>query len=218
MNGVLAGKTVTRISTNGSTCVVLCSDGTVASWGRYSSGPGYSNVPVLLDSSGVLAGKSVIGIGQGDGPGFTISDDGSAAGWGNNAFGGIGDGTMDYRNEPVALEVSGELYKKKVLSISGGGAHMHTVIAEPASGYIAWMAGRTGVRDKTETADSDLDGIPNLLEYVLNGDPAPSATEILPKVSANGADFIFEFNRLPSSEEDTIQVFRTALIWSSGLT
>ena len=215
-DGILSGKTVINISANGRTCLTGCSDGTIASWGVNSQGSvgnggsSVSLIPREVDSSGVLAGRTVVGIGQGDYVGFAIFQDGSAAGWGNNSYGQVGDGSPTFRPKPVLLESKGELYGKKVLSISGGGLHAHAVIAEPDAGYISWMAGRPGVANKTEFADSEADGIPNLMEYVLNGDPAVSSTGILPTVSADGTDYVFTFDRLASSDADTVQIFQTS--------
>ncbi|MGL4399354.1 MAG: cadherin-like beta sandwich domain-containing protein [Luteolibacter sp.] len=214
--GILAGKTVARISTNGTTCLAWCSDGTVAWWGNVShglnttTGSGKSFLPIAVDFGGVMAGRELVGIGQGDLVNFAIFGDGTAAGWGENYLGQVGDGSTTYRTTPVMLEGAGELYKKRILSISGGGQHAHAILAEPESGYISWMAGRPGVANKTEFADSEFDGIPNLIEYVLNGNPAASSTAILPTVSEDGSAFVFAFDRLALSEDDTIQIFQTS--------
>ncbi len=63
--------------------------------------------------------------------------------------------------------------------------------------------------DKTPAGDSDDDGIPNLLEYVLqNGDPSLSSAAILPTASAAGNDLVFTFHRRHASTADTTQVFQ----------
>jgi autotransporter-associated beta strand protein len=82
-----------------------------------------------------------------------------------------------------------------------------TQIALVKSGYAAWLAGYPDLADKTEGGDSDFDGIKNVLEYVLNGNPGVSDPTILPTIDAAGANFVFQFTRRTESADDTIQVF-----------
>lgn len=59
--------------------------------------------------------------------------------------------------------------------------------------FLAWIDQTwPSLSDKTPNGDPDNDGIPNLVEYVLQGgDPSQSTTGILPAVDATGANFIF---------------------------
>ena len=50
--------------------------------------------------------------------------------------------------------------------------------------------------------------MPNLLEYVLNGNPGYSDMSILPDLDASGTNFIFTFNRRNESKDDTTQTFQ----------
>jgi hypothetical protein len=163
-----------------------------------------------VDSSGVFIGKTLAGLGQCNLTNFAFFSDNTAAGWGENFSGQVGDGSTTYRTTPVMLEGAGELYGKKFLSINGGGYHAHAILAEPETGYISWVAGRPGMANKTEFADAEFDGIPNIMEYVLGGNPAVSSTAILPTVSADGSTFVFNFNRLATSQDDTTQIFQTS--------
>lgn len=82
-----------------------------------------------------------------------------------------------------------------------------TQIALVKSGYSSWIGGFTGLSDTTEAGDPDFDGIKNLVEYVLNGNPGTSDPSILPTLDASGANFVFSFSRLTDSANDTTQVF-----------
>jgi autotransporter-associated beta strand protein len=82
-----------------------------------------------------------------------------------------------------------------------------TQIALVKSGYDAWLSQYPNLADKTEGGDSDNDGVLNLLEYVLNGNPEASSLTMLPTLDAAGANFLFQFTRRIESAEDTIQVF-----------
>jgi hypothetical protein len=62
---------------------------------------------------------------------------------------------------------------------------------------------------KTPAGDPDHDGIPNLLEYVLqHGDPSLSSTAILPTANASGNDLVFTFHRRHTSTADTAQTIQ----------
>lgn len=83
-----------------------------------------------------------------------------------------------------------------------------TQIALVAPGYSSWLALYPGLGDTTIGGDSDFDGMVNLLEYTLNGNPLLSDTEILPDLDASGADFVFSFTRRTDSANDTTQIFQ----------
>jgi uncharacterized protein YjlB len=81
-----------------------------------------------------------------------------------------------------------------------------TVVA--ASGYTEWIGTYSGLADTTASGDPDHDGIPNLLEYVLNGNPQASSRAILPIISKIGGNFVFTFSRRVASAQDTTQIFQ----------
>ncbi|MCW1925721.1 autotransporter-associated beta strand repeat-containing protein [Luteolibacter arcticus] len=78
------------------------------------------------------------------------------------------------------------------------------------AGYAAWATskGLTGANNGA-TQDPNFNGIANLLEYVLNGEPllAESPAAILPTLNASGSNFVFTFTRLVDSTADTTQTF-----------
>lgn len=82
-----------------------------------------------------------------------------------------------------------------------------TKIALVKSGYDGWLAGYPGLADKTEGGDPDFDGVKNVLEYVLNGNPGVSDSTILPQLDTMGANFVFQFTRRIESADDTVQSF-----------
>ena len=213
--GALAGKTVVGLSQGAEQhSVVLCSDGTIITWGYnnvgqlgHGSNQVLSSVPVAVTMSGALAGKKVTSVSSGYRHNIAVCSDGSVATWGFNIYGQLGDNTTTDSRVPVEVVGSGELYGKKALN-GAGGMQSHVVVAEPDEGYAEWVSGHTGVTDKRPPADPDGDGIPNLMEYLLNGHPGISSMGILPTVSADGDDWVFEFTRLASSAKDTDQVFQ----------
>jgi uncharacterized repeat protein (TIGR02543 family) len=78
--------------------------------------------------------------------------------------------------------------------------------------YETW-AGTNGVSDGSPEGDADGDGIMNILEYVLGGDPRKSSAEVLPKAGIEGADLVLTYKRSDNSETDTIQAGQ----WSTNL-
>lgn len=132
-SGVLAGKTVVKISVGDSHCLVLCSDGTLVAWGTGPLGNGptpysqqFSNVPVQVDQSGVLAGKTVVSISAGDGISLAVCSDGTLAAWGINSYGQLGNGQAGFglvSHIPVLVRQDGVLAGKQVVAAAAGGYH-----------------------------------------------------------------------------------------------
>ncbi len=136
-DGVLAGKTVTDISSSPlSTCAIA--DGKAYCWGtnRYTVPPvfdligllgdgsavDYRAEPVAVRTDGVLAGKTATAISVGWTRTCVIAD-GKAYCWGTNQYGELGDSTNSYKNYPVAVKPDGVLSGKIVTAISAGANH-----------------------------------------------------------------------------------------------
>jgi autotransporter-associated beta strand protein len=84
-----------------------------------------------------------------------------------------------------------------------------TVTTGPAStNYAAW-SGR-GINDLTggPSNDDDNDAIPNLLEYVLGGNPRAASNAILPTATTSSGNLVFTFRRIQSTTSDTTQIFQ----------
>ena len=85
-------------------------------------------------------------------------------------------------------------------------------VAVAPPGYETWidtLAFGLTVGQKGATDDPDNDGMENLLEYVLNGDPSLSDPAILPDVDSisDPLYLVFTFTRREESATDTTQVF-----------
>ena len=130
VSGVLKNKKITSISSGYSHTCVIDSDGKVYCWGRnnwrqlgegsYSS----SSIPVAVDDKGVLKNKKIISISSGSYHTCAVDKEGKAYCWGINNDGELGDGTggdwESYSNIPVAVDTSGAIKGKKLVSISAG--------------------------------------------------------------------------------------------------
>ena len=107
--GAFAGKTPVAIACGENHNLVLCSDGSLVTWGANGSGQlgnnGTTNsqVPVAVSPSAALAGKSIVKIVAGITHNLVLCDDGSAAAWGYNVSGGLGNGTTANQLVPVAV-------------------------------------------------------------------------------------------------------------------
>lgn len=72
------------------------------------------------------------------------------------------------------------------------------------SGYGTWASDNSlteGVNDG-ELDDPEFDGIENVLEYILGGDPLTADPSILPDGVISGADYVLTFKRSDVSEAD----------------
>ena len=99
-----------------------------------------------------------------------------------------------------------------------------------ANAFDSWINGFTALTnpaDKTATADPDKDGLANIVEFVLNGDPTNGTITNLPTVTANGANLVFTFTRRDDSESlnpvvefdaDLAGTWTTAVDGSNGVT
>ena len=82
------------------------------------------------------------------------------------------------------------------------------------SSYLSWAAGKgldgTAGHENGALADPNHNGISNVLEYVLNGEPLnfESPNAILPTLDDSGSDFVFTFTRRVDSADDTTQTFQ----------
>ncbi|MBI5774404.1 MAG: VCBS repeat-containing protein, partial [Verrucomicrobia bacterium] len=154
--GALNGKTVVAIAASGVHSLALCSDGTVAAWGRNVEGQLglgaaflQTNVPAAVSTSGALSGKTVVGIAAGSVGNFAHSlalcSDGTVVAWGYNANGQLGDASTTQRNAPVAVNTNSgvsALNGKSVVSIAAGDSHS---VALCADGTVAsWGANASG--------------------------------------------------------------------------
>lgn len=131
-SGVLSGKTVTTISTDGylsataynHACVLA--SGAVYCWGDNGYGQlgdGSSTdrtTPVAVSTSGVLNGKTVTDVKVGLYHSCALANGGVYC-WGGNSSGQVGDGSNTDRSTPVAVATqAGNLTSSNVVSIGAG--------------------------------------------------------------------------------------------------
>ena len=121
---------------------------------------------------------------------------------------------LDYAgtDQVGALRVDGLQMPPGIYSATSGfitGPGTLTVASGPASANYAAWSGR-GIHDLTggPSDDDDEDGIANVLEYVLGGNPRAASSGILPTASASSGKLVFTFRRLHISTSDTTQVFQ----------
>jgi len=128
LTGVLAGKTLTAISTRGSHCLALDSDGKVYAWGNNDHGQlgddstTTRSEAVAVDRSGALSGKVIKAVAAGEGHSLVLTEDGKLYAWGNNTDGQLGNGTTVDRHVPGEVDMSGALSGKTVSAIASGAA------------------------------------------------------------------------------------------------
>lgn len=204
--GALAGKTVVSFSQAAhSASIVLCSDGSLVSWGLEAGHNQGGLSPV--NTSGALSGKTVNSVSSGGSSSIAFCSDGSVVSWGSNTYGQLGNNSVSRSNFPTAVS-GGRIFAGRKPLFGAVAYHGLAVVAEPAGGYAGWEYDHSYLHDMTPTGDPDRDGIPNLLEYVLSGNPGASSTPILPVQSTDGAHFLFDFTRLASSAGDVSQYFQ----------
>jgi ribosomal protein S5 len=126
-SGVLAGKTLTQVTTGDSlaTCA-LDTAGAAFCWGNGSLGllgdgrTLSSTLPAAVQTSGVLAGKTLTQISAGYNETCALDSVGAAFCWGNNLNGELGNGGSISSSVPVAVKTGGVLAGKTLTQVSAG--------------------------------------------------------------------------------------------------
>ena len=106
--------------------------------------------------------------------------------------------------------ISGTPHGVSVVGLAGvasvvGNSLVFTV---PEPGFATWLLDYPDLADKSPHGDPDNDGVGNLLEYVLAGDPRVRDNAILPAATLSGNELVFTFSRLASSSNHTSQFFQ----------
>jgi autotransporter-associated beta strand protein len=84
-----------------------------------------------------------------------------------------------------------------------------TVTTGPTfASYVAWSGRGIHNLSGAPSADDDDDGIANVLEYVLGGNPRAATSGILPAATASAGNLVFTFHRIHATTVDTTQIFQ----------
>ena len=185
VSGVLAGRTVTSIS-SGSSHVCAVADGQAFCWGAGALGQlgndstSNSNIPVAVSTSGVLAGRTVTAISAGYNNTCAIAD-GEAFCWGLGTLGMLANGAAANSDIPVAVSTSGVLAGRTVTAIRNGivnsGSHPNCAIADGEA--FCWGLGTSGQLGNNASLSSntpvavDMSGV---LSGLTVTDIAPGST------------------------------------------
>ena len=183
-SGPLAGKVPSFISASYmNTCGVI--EGAAYCWGDNTNGMFGNNsnasslVPVAVDASGVLAGKTVTSLTMGQSRVCAVAS-GQAYCWGINTNNGtFGDGTTADSLVPVAVDASGVLAGKTIVSIALS-ADATCALASDSQVYC-WGDGANGKLGNNQTSDS-------LVPVAVNTSSALSGKTVL-SLKAGGIAF-----------------------------
>ena len=160
--GALSGKTVTQVSTSGSTTCAAAS-GAAYCWGLgiYGQlGTGTSLIqsltPVAVTTSGVLSGKTVTQVSV-----SFVSTCAAASGaaycWGDNSTGQLGNNSTTASTAPVAVNTGGVLSGKTVTrikaNVSTTGSTYSTCVAASSAAYC-WGGNEAGQLGNNSTTQS----------------------------------------------------------------
>lgn len=102
----------------------------------------------------------------------------------------------------AAPEASDGIFIRTTSSARIDNLRVTSAVPPVGTAYDTWMAGfptLTG-NDALADADPDHDGVKNLLEFVLNGNPTTSDPAIFPTSSVSGGNMVFTFQRRDDSE------------------
>lgn len=162
MTGVLAGKTITLVTTGTGHSCAIASDGLAYCWGSNWGGQlgigtsgGNSPIPVVVSSSGILSGKTITQIAGGKNNTCAIASDNQAYCWGYGGTGGNGNNGGS-SNVPVAVYTAGYFAGKTVLSISRGGFDNACAIASDYKAYCWGNNGTYGMLGDNTTTDRNV--------------------------------------------------------------
>ncbi|MFN0127578.1 MAG: choice-of-anchor D domain-containing protein [Verrucomicrobiales bacterium] len=143
----LFGKQAAAIAAGANHSLALCTDGTVVAWGagglNLGIGDGNSSARPLRVSTSVgvsaLAGRTVVSIAAGTQHSLALCGDGRVVAWGSNDRGQLGDGTVQPRLVPTAVDSispNSALRGRTVQSVAAGAYHTLALCSDGT--LVAW--------------------------------------------------------------------------------
>lgn len=150
------------------------------------------------------------------------SNDASTVSIASGAFLSIGTGVIETVGKLLINGVSQDPGDYTSAHASGSFTGDGTLRVIPAvSGFASWIDGfGLTLADQDPTDDPDNDGMNNLLEFALNGNPGLSDPSILPQLVVTTNDFEFTYQRrIDSIAPETTQTFQwgtTLATWPGG--
>jgi alpha-tubulin suppressor-like RCC1 family protein len=185
----------------------VTSSGQLYVWGNNSSGQLglgtsttlYTSPVVVSTSSGVLNGKSISKVSCGSQHTLILSTDGQLFAAGNNSFGQLGNGTTTSSTSPVAVNMSGALAGKTVVTVVAGRL---TSAAITSDGQLfLWGYGGTGQMGNGNTQLSNTS--PLLLSLGHTAQQIAIGDSHIVALTTNGRVFAWGLNHLGQMGDGT---------------
>ena len=159
-SGALNDRSAVTIAAGSDHSIVLCSDGSMVTWGRNNNGQlgdgsnTNSLIPIDVDASDVLAGRIVKKISAGGFHNLASCSDGTLVAFGRNSNGQLGNNSTLDANAPVTNTLAPALSGKTVIALQGANAHS---LALCSDGSIAsWGSGSNGLLGNGDTTNSSV--------------------------------------------------------------
>jgi alpha-tubulin suppressor-like RCC1 family protein len=150
-------RAISAISCGAYFSLALTTDGKIFSWGDNTFGQlgdGTTTQRTIPVFCGAIGGKTVAAIAAGGNHCLALTTDGLVYSWGYNGYGQLGDGTTAQRTTPVAVNTSGALSGKTVVSIAAGSGYS---LALTSDGKVfSWGDGSNGTIGNSSFASKTL--------------------------------------------------------------
>lgn len=187
---------------------------TLSGANSYTGSTTVSGGTLVLDGSSIADGTKLIIYGPADG---NPSDNGKVSVSGNETVNRLYFGTVQQAMGTWGSSASSATH---VDDTRFSGTGVVNVTTGSLIAFGSWITGfELAEADQDQNADPDGDGIINLVEYVLGGNPATNdAASILPSGEKVGSNYIYTFNRSDLSEQDTTQIVEVSddlILWDA---